>query len=354
MSEPDMVITGLGMVSSIGNDWTQSCAAHRAGFNQFMEYEDYFPENEELDFSEPAPLIGARSPYYGTDMENSRAPRLALPALQELIHSANIGRDLFDKTDMLVTVATGSRSEIEAEVTREYTKKLLSFSKNALGIREIIKAEHTGFPVLLSIAREKMLKENKQCCVLLTVDSYHYPETLAVLDKNKRIKSKRTKDGFIPGEAAVAVLVETYEHALGRKANIKAHIESVSHAREENTIFSDKPSSGNGLAKVIKNVCIASNNYLPEWVLCDLNGESYRAFEWGMAQVKLSNEFSKLKTVWHPADCFGDVGASSGAVMMGIVIKAFEKKYAPSQQALILCSEDDGKRAAFVVKAANS
>ncbi|MCK4707520.1 MAG: hypothetical protein KAU21_02800 [Gammaproteobacteria bacterium] len=354
MSDQRLVITGLGMVSSIGNDWAQSCTAYHAGINQFMEYEDFFPENEELDFSDPAPLIGARAPYFNTDMESNRAPRLALPALQELIHSSNIERDLFDKLDLLVTVATGPRLKTEAEITNEFTDKILNVSKNATGIRERIKAAHTGFPALLSIAQEKVLKENKQCFVLVTIDSYHYPETLEALDENKRIKSKRAKDGFIPGEAAVAVLVETVEHAVNRKAKIKAYIESIAHAREENTIFSDKPSSGNGLVTAIKNVCSAANNYSPEWVLCDLNGESYRAYEWGMAQVKLSNEFNKLKTVWHPADCFGDVGSSSGAVMMAVAIHAFEKGYAPSQRALIFCSEDDGKRAAFVIKSAKS
>lgn len=354
MSENNIVISGVGMVSAIGNDWEQSCAAHRAGVNQFLAYEDFYPENEEMDFSEPEPLTAARSPLIGSQMEELRAPRLIVPALQDLISNSGISREMFDSTIVLTAVSPGVSAEHEKRLFEAYRQEILKLSLNCAAKRKMIKAGNTGFAEMLIAA--KNLLESGQCesCILLAVDSLNSFETLKGLDEMERIKGKKNPSGLIPGESAVAIIVETQAHALARNAVILATVSAIAGTMEQNTISSDRPSSGLGLSNAIRQACQQAGELKPRWIVCDLNGETYRAYEWGMTQVKANDVLSGLASVWHPADCFGDVGAATGGLLIGLVIKAFEKEYAPANDCLIWCSDDEGKRAAMVVSAVSS
>lgn len=354
MSENNIVITGVGMVSAIGNDWEQSCAAHRAGVNQFLAYEDFCPENEEMDFNEPEPLVAARAALIGTQMEELRAPRLIVPALQDLINNSDMTREMFDSTIVLTAVSPGVGAGREEKLLKAYRQEIRKLSLNCSAKRKMIRAGNTAFAEMLMAA--KRLLESGQCeaCILLAVDSLNSFETLKHLDQIERIKSKKSPNGLIPGESAVAIFVETEAHALARNAVVKATVSAIAGAVELNTSTSDKPSSGLGLSNAVRQACQQAGELKPKWLACDLNGETYRAYEWGMTQVKTNDILSGLSVVWHPADCFGDVGAATGGLLIALVLKAFELEYAPAKECLVLCSDDEGKRAAIVVSANSS
>lgn len=354
MSESDIVISGVGMVSAIGNDWAQSSAAHRAGINQFLEYEDFYPENEEMDFSEAEPLTAARSPLIGFQMEELRAPKLIVPALQDLISDSGISRETFDSTTVLTAVSPGESAEHEERLLGAYKREILKLSINCTAKRKMVKTKHTGFAEILIAAKTMLESGECEACILLAVDSLNSFETLEALDKVERIKGKKNPVGLIPGESAVAMMVETQAHALARNADVKATVLAVAGTMEQNTLTSDKPSSGLGLSNAIRQACQQAGDLKPQWLAIDLNGETYRGYEWGMTQVKANDVLSGLSTVWHPADCFGDVRTATGGLLTGLVLKAFEKGYAPANDCLICCSDDEGKRAAMVVSANSS
>jgi 3-oxoacyl-[acyl-carrier-protein] synthase-1 len=94
----------------------------------------------------------------------------------------------------------------------------------------------------------------------------------------------------------------------------------------------------------------AENPLEVEWVAGDLNGESYRAREWGLSQVMLLEHFRRLKHIWHPADSLGDVGAASGAVLVSLAARAWDKEYAPAEKCLIFAGSDDGSRGALLLQ----
>jgi 3-oxoacyl-[acyl-carrier-protein] synthase-1 len=54
----------------------------------------------------------------------------------------------------------------------------------------------------------------------------------------------------------------------------------------------------------------------------------------------------------HPAESFGDVGAASGPLMVGLAALGFGARYRQSP-ALVYASSDRGHRAAIVVSAAH-
>ena len=53
-------------------------------------------------------------------------------------------------------------------------------------------------------------------------------------------------------------------------------------------------------------------------VYAGLNGESFWAKEWGVAQIRCAGHLRHRLRVQHPADCFGDAGAALGLIMLGL------------------------------------
>jgi 3-oxoacyl-[acyl-carrier-protein] synthase-1 len=77
-----------------------------------------------------------------------------------------------------------------------------------------------------------------------------------------------------------------------------------------------------------------------------LNGESYRAKEFGNTAVRALAKALGDWTLWHPADCIGDTGAAAFTVSTCVAVRALAKGYAKSSRALVLGSSDDGLRGA--------
>ena len=181
------------------------------------------------------------------------------------------------------------------------------------------------------------------------VDSHLFSEELSRLDRAGRLKSPRNRDGFIPGECAAAVLLERRAEALKRGAVPLASVESAATAVEKHLIGSGEQATGEGLATAIQSACAAGLPQGPSWVICDLNGESYRFREWGLVRVRLTQQLQGVRRLWHPADCLGDVGAATGGVMMGVLGRSFQRGYAPADRALLWAGSDEGQRTALVL-----
>ena len=74
---------------------------------------------------------------------------------------------------------------------------------------------------------------------------------------------------------------------------------------------------GHGLTSVLRralNDAGATSGVAADWVLCDMNGESFRGTEWAYAYIRTGKMHRDPLEIWHPADCWGDVGAASGAI----------------------------------------
>jgi 3-oxoacyl-[acyl-carrier-protein] synthase-1 len=78
-----------------------------------------------------------------------------------------------------------------------------------------------------------------------------------------------------------------------------------------------------------------------------MNGESHWVKEWGVSQIRFAEKFEKGFRFEHPADCYGDIGAASGPVMIGLGLTGIRKKYI-SGPVLVYTSSDRGDRAAAI------
>jgi 3-oxoacyl-[acyl-carrier-protein] synthase-1 len=85
-------------------------------------------------------------------------------------------------------------------------------------------------------------------------------------------------------------------------------------------------------------------------VYSSMTGESHWAKEWGVAFLRTKAAFHEGHGMHHPADSFGDTGAASGPLMIGLAALGIRDRYRRSP-ALAYCSSDRGARAAVVVTA---
>ena len=84
-------------------------------------------------------------------------------------------------------------------------------------------------------------------------------------------------------------------------------------------------------------------------IINDLNGERWRFLEWGMADARALSGLPPNRRLWHPADCFGDIGAATGAAHLCLATRAFRRGYAVGQAILVCNTSDGGERAATLV-----
>jgi 3-oxoacyl-[acyl-carrier-protein] synthase-1 len=187
--------------------------------------------------------------------------------------------------------------------------------------------------------------------VVVGADTFIDRDRLSLLDRDLRIKSPRASAGMIPGEAATALVLESAATALRRRARVLATLGEVGAGDETQAIGGDRESSGRGLTQALRAALAGGASHAPRWVLCDLNGEAYRAVEWGTVSVRLARELGAGARLTHPADCLGEVGAAIGGVLIAQALGGFARGYAPAPEALLWAGSDRGLRAAVRVLA---
>ncbi|WP_224360791.1 hypothetical protein [Hyalangium versicolor] len=341
-----LAITGLGMVSAVGWDVVGSCAAIRAGINRFKEL-DTFASRAPHEEGEPEPLVGSRVfAERGPDW----AVRLLTLAIEDLIRNTRLGRKELARIRLVVSLPEPTLSPAHAALHKTLLPTLAAKTGLPTSASVVGHGGNAGMLRCVQDALTAVTRPKWEACIVAGVDSRLFSEELARLDRAGRLKSSRNRDGFIPGESATAVLLERPSDALKRGAEPIASVVAAATAAEKFSIGSGDQSTGEGLANAIRTACTAAG--LPQgadWVICDLNGESYRFREWGLVRVRLTQELKGVSRLWHPADCLGDVGASTGGVLMAVVGRSFQRRYAPADRALLWAGNDDGQRTALVL-----
>jgi 3-oxoacyl-[acyl-carrier-protein] synthase-1 len=81
-----------------------------------------------------------------------------------------------------------------------------------------------------------------------------------------------------------------------------------------------------------------------------MNGESHWSKEWGVTGIRNKAALQPGYRMQHPADCYGDTGAASGALMVALAALGVAAGYR-RHPCLIYGSSDRGPRAALALTA---
>ena len=340
------VITGSGLVSSVGLCLEQSCSSVRAKINRYREDGIHFCSTGPPDWDEE-PVIVAAVP--GLETDEDRTSTLARWAVQDLLRTNGLKRSELASAGLYLSLPPSTDPDAPLPAPPEILARVLGSATAKSGRSRVFQVGHSGGLLAIKAALSAIRDGHEELSIVVGADSYLDPDKLFRLEESNRLKCNANSFGFIPGEAGAAILLESPAHASRRGAEVIAVVEGVGCGMEDKTVLSGEASLGEGLETAIRLGLDQSAGERIGWIASDLNGESYRATEWGYCQARLASTLSEELRIWHPADCLGDVGAATGPVLVSLVAQAFRKEYAPSERCLVLASSDGGDRSALVV-----
>lgn len=386
MSPDDIVVTGLGMVSSLGHDVETACAASRAGLSRPSARPSFRVASDE----EPAgaPLVVHAVPDITRGFEGrARRLRLLEAGLADLQRQAPDGPWTQGPPAFYLSLPDGLRihdgierlPEEDREPYREAAANAgpaePALPGAALLLREGLRLSRwpghdvarpppadlravstAGTPGVIEMcerATSALRGREITAAVVGGVDSLLDDETLQWLEATGRLKTPALAAGLAPGEAAAFFVLERAATARARGAHLLAVVESLAFAVEADNLLSARMSRGAALAEVLTAAAPAARwkDSADVWLVTDQNGEVHRAHEWGSALSRLvaRDTIFRSPRLWYPAVSFGDTGAAFGGVAMSLAIRAFARGYAPFPLSTITCSAESSMRAAAVI-----
>lgn len=205
---------------------------------------------------------------------------------------------------------------------------------------------------LMAISRAAHMVRAGQAAFALAgaIDSYRDLYVLGTLDAEQRVKSSVHLDGFIPGEGASFLLLSAAHTADALGIRPLASLTRLAVGEEPGHLYSAATYRGDGLAGTLAQLFASGEVGAPiAEVYSSMNGESHWAKEWGVGFTRNKKSFRDDHGMHHPADCFGDTGAASGPLLVGLAAMGMRDAYRDSP-ALVYCSSDHGARAAMAVE----
>jgi len=119
---------------------------------------------------------------------------------------------------------------------------------------------------------------------------------------------------------------------------------------EENRIKTETVCIGEGLTAAFREALAElPRDARVTDLYCDMNGEPYRADEFGFAALRNRESFVSASDFIAPADCWGDVSAASGPLGLLLSTMASQKAYAAGPLTLVWASSETGERGAALL-----
>lgn len=377
MTSGNLNITARAMVSSLGLDAANSCAAARAGLSRAGALENATFLSDEDGQKEQA--VGHRAPIitYGF-IGRARIYRLIEAGVRGLKESIGQVPIQQEKTAWYLSHPPSKRSILSSnssDSTRGETEDCGSAELSKLttdcteliqraccaadwnirpNLRSVSTREQSGFAEVLCAAEDDLRNGKIDIAIVGAVDSLVEQETIDTLYSRNRLKSSACPVGISPGEACAFVVIQS-DQSMRRCGTVPKALISAIRQDRERVAFADggKP-TGEAMCRMLVEFC-KSEMFSPDgqlWIISDQNGEHHRAYEWGCTIVRLIGELGHeiQPVVWSVPESFGDVGSASGIFATNLALSAFERGYAPCETAVMLSVSDGEFRSMIEVQ----
>ena len=333
-----IAITGVGMVTGVGLNAPASCAAIRCAL-------DIFQETRFMD-SGGEWIMGCEVPLEQPWRGKTKLLKMAAAAINECL--ANNKRIIPKDTPLFLCLSEHERKgrvidddnqfflDLQTELGEEFHEQ-----------SRVIARGHVAVAVALRHARE-LLEERKVNQVLIAAtDSLLVVPTLAHYEANERLLTSQNSNGFIPGEAGAALVVE----AVHAKPEPQLICHGLGFGVEKAHVDSEEPLRADGLTAAIKESLRDAGCEMGDldFRITDISGEQYYFKEASLALLRTLRKRKETFDLWHPADCIGEVGAVIGLVIIAFLKEAFEKNYSKGANLIAHLGSDDGKRSSLIL-----
>jgi 3-oxoacyl-[acyl-carrier-protein] synthase I len=341
-----VVIVALGACTPVGRDAWSSAAAIRAGISGFVQHPYMIDTAGE-------PMRAAVAPWIDIDLCGAgRLEALLFPAIDEAMEQLSS----ISGVPLKMGIALGlpsSRPGLPEDITNQMLGRInVRYARRFSGAATFA-AGHAAGLLATQAAAAKLAQGALDACIVAGVDSYIEPLTLEWLEANDQLHSAGPLNnawGFIPGEAAAALLLMRESVARGAGLDVLAAVLGTGAAMEAKRIKTQTVCTGEGLTQAFRAALAA----LPPGarvsdIYCDMNGEPYRADEFGFTALRTKESFESASDFIAPADCCGDVAAAGGPLHLVLATVAGLKGYGKGSFAFAWSSAERGERAAILI-----
>jgi 3-oxoacyl-[acyl-carrier-protein] synthase-1 len=370
-SSGQIVISGMGMVTSLGYTADDSFAAARAGLSRATELPIHnFCCDETWGNS---PLIGHTITALSVGhVGASKILSLGNYALKNLFRNRAVSDSEWARTAIFLNLSDAFLLDIYASESADWdnygeqgppsvtwrrqcksvvTRLFASFGRSPeIENQHLYFGGHTGIAPALADAIQALQLGESDVCIVGGIDSLIELHLLEAAANAGLLKSQAFPIGFSPGEAAGFILLERQTQAAydDNDAAISLGCSPVI-AKDQINRFSESPPDGRCLAQVIQEAttgCAEDVGLL----IADLNGDIHRANDWGCALTRLQScsgiaECPTLLT----STSFGEVGAATGILSIGVAAWGRKRGYSPDGSTLIWLASDSGEKVALTL-----
>lgn len=338
MSAQPLAILRTGLVTSVGLDAPASCAAFRAKLTNPIETR-FIDSSGEWIMAHEVPL---EQSWRGL----TKLARMAAMSIEEVLE--DVPRNQWRLLPLILCVAETERPGRTTGLDDELFLRIQEELGTEFAPRSMIVTQgRAGVAVALAQARTLMSESNITRVLIAATDSLLSWSTLSHYERQNRLLTNRNSNGFMPGEAAGALLLGAFENPEGGLS-----CTGIGFGREAASIDSEEPLRAEGLSQAVKAALVEAGREMHhmDFRIADVSGEQYYFKEAALAVSRTLRVRKEEFDIWHPAECTGEIGAASGTTIVSAALAACEKRYAEGVNILAHMANDNGLRAALCLQ----
>ncbi|ODT06062.1 MAG: 3-oxoacyl-ACP synthase [Mesorhizobium sp. SCN 65-20] len=327
-------VFACGMVTAVGLDAPSTCAAMRAHLDGFRETGFQSGPDE--------PVVGAPVPLEEM-LGERRMAYMAAAAIRECLDAAPAARAA--ATHLILCIAETDRPGAPITDKKRLVQRigdLLAWPAN--GPARVVSEGRPSGHAALRTATRLLADGEAEYVIIAGVDSYLTAGTITHYLGQNRLLTPDNANGFIPGEAAAAVL-------CGKSRTGAFGLTGLGLSREPAFIYNGLDEAGAHLPLRGDGMTAAYQGALTEcgiemarlgYRIADLIGEQYWFKQSALASIRLVRGAHGFQDIWSPAESLGNVGAAVVPIMIGMAMTAAAKGYSGGTPVLIEASSDSG------------
>ncbi len=186
--------------------------------------------------------------------------------------------------------------------------------------------------------------------LILGVDSHIDPDVLEQADDERQLLSEANKFGFPPGEGAGGVFLAADTSLKSGGLPVLGRVVDVGLGVEPEPMGSEGVSTGVGLSAAINGATVRHSSQTPVGrIYSDQNGQRYRDSDYVWATQRIRPVFENLSDFVTPAEAWGDVGAATAPLLLGLPLAAASRRYSTCSTSLVFCCSTGADRAAVTL-----
>jgi 3-oxoacyl-[acyl-carrier-protein] synthase I len=343
----DLAITAANCITAVGHDAPMTAAAVRAGISRFSEFDDY------LDGSDNpitvAQIKGIEDDNRDTTARLSSIASICLETL--LAEYFHYSARRYSQFHLFLGVSSEERPGPRFEERCAYPLQRIVEKWADTAELQAIPQGNASLQFAFEQAAQQIENDPAALCIIGGIDSLIRDSTLNWFEQHSRLKSITygRQQGLIAGEAVGFMIIEDQIQARQANRPVLARITGLGLAEEPTPRASIATSRGTGLTAACRSALDGGKDKDIRAVFGDLNGENPRALEWSITESRCFKSKDQIRQLWTPANCYGDIGAASGAVLATIAAQGLVRGWLQSP-VMIFCSDDHGPCGALVLE----